>query len=138
MVRPTTHKGATRADSGETPVAVPVVGTALLLIDVINDLDFDGSGPLVAQAALMAAPLARLKPRATALRDCALTLTLMAMFLLFLATICCRAASGSNRSRTGKANFSRLPPWSGWRCTFDRRWSPESKPVHAPHAETGR
>jgi nicotinamidase-related amidase len=37
-----------------------------LLIDVINDLAFDGSGPLVAQAALMAAPLARLKRRATA------------------------------------------------------------------------
>ena len=66
MVRPTTHKGPTHADRGETPVAVPVVGTALLLIDVINDLAFDGSGPLVAQAALMAAPLARLKRRATA------------------------------------------------------------------------
>ena len=66
MVRPTTHKGPTYADRGETPVAVPVVGTALLLIDVINDLAFDGSGPLVAQAALMAAPLAQLKRRATA------------------------------------------------------------------------
>ena len=66
MVRPTTHRGAMHADRAETPVAVPIVGTALLLIDVINDLAFDGSGPLVAQAALMAAPLARLKRRATA------------------------------------------------------------------------
>ena len=28
-------------------VTVPVAGTALLLIDVINDLTFDESGPLV-------------------------------------------------------------------------------------------
>jgi nicotinamidase-related amidase len=48
------------------PVAVPVSGTALLLIDVINDLAFDGSEALVAQAAAMAAPLARLKHRAAA------------------------------------------------------------------------
>ena len=48
------------------PVAVPVSGTALLLIDVINDLAFDGSEALVAQAAAMAAPLARLKRRAAA------------------------------------------------------------------------
>ena len=46
------------------PVVVPASGTALLLIDVINDLAFDGSGPLVAQAELMAASLARLKRRA--------------------------------------------------------------------------
>jgi nicotinamidase-related amidase len=37
-----------------------------LLIDVINDLAFDGSQPLVAQAEAMAAPLAGLKRRATA------------------------------------------------------------------------
>jgi nicotinamidase-related amidase len=43
-----------------------VSGTALLLIDVINDLAFDGSEALVAQAESMAAPLARLKRRATA------------------------------------------------------------------------
>jgi nicotinamidase-related amidase len=65
MVRSATHKGTTRAHAGEPPVAVPVAGTALLLIDVINDLAFDGSGPLVAQAESMAAPLARLKRRAT-------------------------------------------------------------------------
>ena len=53
----------TRANAGETPV--PVAGTALLLIDVVNDLAFDGSGPLVAQAEAMAAPLAQLKRRAT-------------------------------------------------------------------------
>ena len=53
-------------DAGKTPVAVPVSGTALLLIDVINDLAFDGSEALVAQAESMAAPLARLKRRATA------------------------------------------------------------------------
>jgi nicotinamidase-related amidase len=53
----------TRANAGETPV--PVAGTALLLIDVVNDLAFDGSGPLVAQAEAMAASLAQLKRRAT-------------------------------------------------------------------------
>ena len=64
MTRSATHKGTTRANAGETPV--PVAGTALLLIDVVNDLAFDGSGPLVAQAESMAAPLAQLKRRATA------------------------------------------------------------------------
>lgn len=44
---------------------VPVSGTALLLIDVINDLAFNGSKALVAQAESMAARLARLKRRAT-------------------------------------------------------------------------
>src|SRR5687767_4513069 len=65
MARPAIHKGTTRPHAGEAPVAVPVAGTALLLIDVINDLAFDGSQPLVAQAEAMAAPLARLKRRAT-------------------------------------------------------------------------
>jgi len=65
MARPATHKETTRAHAAEAPVAVPVTGTALLLIDVINDLAFDGSQPLVAQAEAMAAPLARLKRRAT-------------------------------------------------------------------------
>jgi len=40
---------------------VPIAGTALLLIDVINDLDFDGSSGLVAQAEAMSARLARFK-----------------------------------------------------------------------------
>ena len=66
MVRSTAHHGETRAGAGTSPVAVPVSGTALLLIDVINDLAFDGSEALVAQAESMAAPLARLKRRATA------------------------------------------------------------------------
>ena len=63
MARSATHEGTTRANAGG--VTVPVAGTALLLIDVINDLSFEGSGPLVAQAESMAAPLARLKRRAT-------------------------------------------------------------------------
>ena len=47
-------------------VTVPVRGTALLLIDVINDLAFEGSEALVVQAEPMAARLAALKRRATA------------------------------------------------------------------------
>jgi len=47
-------------------VPVPVSGTALLLIDVINDLAFKGSDVLVAQAEPMALRLAGLKRRATA------------------------------------------------------------------------
>ena len=45
---------------------VPVAGTALLLIDVINDLDFEGSRVLVEQAEPMALRLAALKRRCTA------------------------------------------------------------------------
>jgi nicotinamidase-related amidase len=48
------------------PVTVPVAGSALLLIDVINDLDFKGSDVLVAQAEPMSLRLAALKRRATA------------------------------------------------------------------------
>ena len=48
------------------PVSIPVTGSALLLIDVINDLDFKGSEVLVAQAEPMALRLAALKRRATA------------------------------------------------------------------------
>jgi nicotinamidase-related amidase len=43
---------------------VPAKGTALLLIDVINDLDFPGSANLVAQAEPMSLRLAALKKRA--------------------------------------------------------------------------
>jgi nicotinamidase-related amidase len=46
--------------------AVPASGTALLLIDVINDLAFEGSETLVAQAEPMAVRLAALKRRAAA------------------------------------------------------------------------
>ena len=45
---------------------MPVSGTALLLIDVINDLAFDGSEALVDQAERMAIRLSTLKRRATA------------------------------------------------------------------------
>jgi nicotinamidase-related amidase len=45
---------------------VPISGTALLLIDVINDLAFEGSDGLVAQAEPMALRLSTLKRRATA------------------------------------------------------------------------
>ena len=45
---------------------VPVAGTALLLIDVINDLAFEGSESLVAQAEPMASRLAAFKRRARA------------------------------------------------------------------------
>jgi nicotinamidase-related amidase len=45
-------------------VRVPAAGTALLLIDVINDLAFEGSEALVAQAEPMATRLAGLKRRA--------------------------------------------------------------------------
>jgi len=45
-------------------VTVPVAGSALLLIDVINDLAFKGSEVLVAQAEPMALRLAALKRRA--------------------------------------------------------------------------
>ena len=66
MARAATHSRTKRANPGEGAVAVPVTGTALLLIDVINDLAFNGSDALVAQAEAMAEPLARLKRRAAA------------------------------------------------------------------------
>ena len=43
---------------------LPVTGTALLLIDVVNDLDFPGSAALVKQAEPMSARLAAFKRRA--------------------------------------------------------------------------
>ena len=52
--------------SSNKSVVVPVPGTALLLIDVINDLAFEGSADLVAQAEPMASRLAALKRRAVA------------------------------------------------------------------------
>jgi len=48
------------------PVTIPARGTALLLIDVVNDLAFPGSDALIAQADAMAARLAGFKRRATA------------------------------------------------------------------------
>jgi len=58
--------GGTRANRVRHTVSVPAAGTALLLIDVINDLAFDGSEALVAQAEPMAARLAVLARRAGA------------------------------------------------------------------------
>ena len=48
------------------PVTIPVRGTALLLIDVVNDLAFPGSDALIEQAEPMAARLAAFKRRAAA------------------------------------------------------------------------
>ena len=45
-------------------LSIPARGTALLLIDVVNDLAFPGSEALVAQAEPMAARLAAFKKRA--------------------------------------------------------------------------
>jgi hypothetical protein len=56
-----------RRSNRRTPtLSLPVVGTALLLIDVINDLAFPGSEVLVAQAEPMALRLRVLKRRAAA------------------------------------------------------------------------
>jgi nicotinamidase-related amidase len=48
------------------PVTIPARATALLLIDVVNDLAFPGSGALIEQAEPMATRLAAFKRRATA------------------------------------------------------------------------
>jgi nicotinamidase-related amidase len=55
-----------RRSIAQQRVRIPVAGSALLLIDVINDLAFEGSEMLVAQAEPMAMRLAALKRRATA------------------------------------------------------------------------
>ena len=55
-----------RTEPLETVLTLPASGTALLLIDVINDLAFRGSEALVKQAGPMAQRLARLKRRAAA------------------------------------------------------------------------
>ena len=57
---------AIRPERGQRSISVPVSGTALLLIDVINDLAFKGSAALVAQAEPMALRLATLKRRTSA------------------------------------------------------------------------
>lgn len=55
---------ASRRARADASITVPAAGTALLLIDVINDLAFEGSEALVEQAEPMATRLARLKRRA--------------------------------------------------------------------------
>ena len=66
MTRRTAASGAPRSDRAHRPLTLPASGTALLLIDVINDLAFDGSDALVAQAEPMAIRLSTLKRRTTA------------------------------------------------------------------------
>jgi nicotinamidase-related amidase len=56
----------TRSNGADRAISVPVSGTALLMIDVINDLAFEGSAALVAQAEPMATRLATLKRRTSA------------------------------------------------------------------------
>ena len=66
MARAAATTGRTRSDRADRAITIPVSGTALLLIDVINDLAFEGSKALVAQAEPMAVRLATLKRRAAA------------------------------------------------------------------------
>jgi nicotinamidase-related amidase len=66
MTRSASPTSANRSRRRTRPVSMPVAGTALLLIDVINDLAFSGSEVLVAQAEPMALRLAVLKRRAAA------------------------------------------------------------------------
>jgi nicotinamidase-related amidase len=66
MVVRQSAESRTRSPRRDKTVAVPTRGTALLLIDVINDLAFEGSESLVEQAEPMATRLAALRRRATA------------------------------------------------------------------------
>ncbi len=66
MARPLATSRRIGADRTQRAIAVPVSGTALLLIDVVNDLAFEGSAALVEQAEPMATRLAALKRRAGA------------------------------------------------------------------------
>jgi len=61
----TARNGVRPAQSGMKALTVPVRGTALLLIDVINDLDFPGAEGLIAHAEPMARKLASLKQKAS-------------------------------------------------------------------------
>ena len=64
MARSASRRGVIRSKRGQSLITLPVEGTALLLIDVINDLAFAGSETLVAQAETMSTRLAALKRRA--------------------------------------------------------------------------
>ena len=66
MTRPATATSLHQPVRRTPALSLPVVGTALLLIDVINDLAFPGSEGLVTQAEPMALRLAALKVRAAA------------------------------------------------------------------------
>lgn len=65
MSRPT-RPPAGRLHRRGRVVTVPVEGTALLLIDVVNDLSFEGSEALIEQAEQMALRVVVLKRRAAA------------------------------------------------------------------------
>ena len=65
MTTSSTAQSGVKRRRGQRRLTVPVPGTALLLIDVINDLSFPGSQALIAEAEPMAARLAVLKRRAT-------------------------------------------------------------------------
>ena len=66
MARTASANGRTRSARAGRQVTLPVPGTALLLIDVINDLAFEGSDALVSQAEPMALRLSTLKRSAAA------------------------------------------------------------------------
>jgi len=66
MARAAAANGSSKPHRAVRSIAVPISGTALLLIDVINDLAFKGSDILIAQAEPMARRLATLKRRARA------------------------------------------------------------------------
>jgi len=66
MARSAAARGAALSTGTRRRIDVPAAGTALLLIDVINDLAFEGSDILIAQAEPMARRLATLKRRARA------------------------------------------------------------------------
>jgi nicotinamidase-related amidase len=66
MTRSESSISVRRSNGREPALSLPVVGTALLLIDVINDRDFPGSEMLVAQAEPMALRLAVLNRRTAA------------------------------------------------------------------------
>jgi len=66
MAQRAAARNAPRSGRARRTITMPVSGTALLLIDVINDLAFDGSEALVAQAEPMAGRLSALKRRAAA------------------------------------------------------------------------
>jgi len=66
MGRSAVGSSGIRSDRTHRAIAIRVSGTALLLIDVINDLAFEGSAALVEQAEPMASRLAALKRRASA------------------------------------------------------------------------
>jgi hypothetical protein len=66
MARSAAARSRIRSDRTHRAIVVPVLGTALLLIDVINDLSIERSAALVEQAEPMASRFAALKRRASA------------------------------------------------------------------------